>query len=95
MRLKHSFTSSAVVLVFEGRSRKMALTILNDQKLKNIWIEPHPSAIHLTIGVEPLDLNKPLENQTDLIDAAMEDARRLLRYATMVLQAADHPPGPI
>lgn len=86
VRLKHAFTASKMVLIFEGRWRDAALAMLKSQIPPNMELDPHPSAAHLVVGVEPVDLTEPLEKQTDLIDSAMDKARQLLPFAWMVQQ---------
>jgi hypothetical protein len=89
IRLKHSFTASAMVLVFEQHWKEKALKVQSDSIPDNMQIENHPNTLHLVTGVEPVDLTEPVKNQTDLIDSAIEAARRLLPYALMVQQMSD------
>ena len=89
MRLKHRFTTSSVILVFEGRWKDKAHSALSNKlpDPDSMWIKLHDSTLDLVTGTEPIDLTEPVEKQTDLIDAAMEAAQRLLPYATVVQQA--------
>ena len=88
IRLKHSFSRSSVFLVFEKQWNKKARVVLKDGFIPDTtWTEPHDSTLHLVTGTEPIDYTESVESQKDLIDTAMEAARRLLPYATMVQQA--------
>jgi len=88
IRLKHSFSRSSVFLVSEKQWNKKARVVLKDGFIPDTtWTEPHDSTLHLVTGTEPIDYTESVESQKDLIDTAMEAARRLLPYATMVQQA--------
>lgn len=84
---KHRLLHSQMVIIFEKQWRELALNILpNKIPEETMWITHHPSALHLVMGVEPIDLTEPFADQTDLADVAMKAARRLLSYALMVQQ---------
>jgi hypothetical protein len=87
LRLKHSFTSSTVTLVCEGPWKSVASAVLTDIP-NSLWIEPHESTLHLSTKISPIDLQKPVEDQTDIIDEAMEAAHRLFPYAILIQEAA-------
>ena len=86
MRLKHSFTKSSVILVFEGPWRHVALTALANIP-DTMAIEHHERTLDLVTKTQPIDFTSPVEEQTHQIDAAMEAAERLLPYAKQVQQA--------
>jgi hypothetical protein len=88
MRLKHSFTTSSVVLVCEGRWKDLASAALANKIPDTMRIELHPGTLHLIARTEPIDFTEPVEKQSHLIDAAMNAAQQLLPYATRVQQAA-------
>ncbi len=87
MRLKHSFERSSVILVCEAGWKQKALAVLQGKLPDTLWIKLHDKTLDLVTGTEPIDLTQSVESQTDLIDSAMEAARRLLPYAAMVQQA--------
>jgi hypothetical protein len=89
MRLKHSFSNSAVILVFEGLWKDVASGALANNIPNSVWIECHDRALDLVTKTEPIDFTLPVERQTHLIDAAMKAAERLLPYAKLVQQAAN------
>ncbi|OKO70656.1 hypothetical protein [Bradyrhizobium sp. NAS96.2] len=88
MRLVHSFTKSSVILVFEGRWKNVALTILTDLP-DSMRIERHDKTVDLVTSTLPIDFTAPVETQARPIDAAMEAAKQLLPYANLVRQAFD------
>ncbi|MFQ3451760.1 hypothetical protein PMN64_00325 [Bradyrhizobium sp. UFLA01-814] len=88
MRLKHSFTSSAVTLVCEGPWKSIARTALTNNIPGSLSIDVHKGTLHLSTKVSPIDFRKPVEDQTGIIDEVMEAARRLLPYAIAVQEAA-------
>jgi hypothetical protein len=89
MRLKHSFSNSAVILVFEGLWKDVASSALANNIPNSMWIERHDRSLDLVTKTEPIDFTLPVGRQTHLIDTAMEAAERLLPYAKFVQQAAN------
>ena len=74
--------------MFEKQWIKTAGTILAEALSDtDMWITQHPLSLHLAVGVEPVDFNGSFIDQIDLIDLALESARRLLPYASMVQDA--------
>jgi hypothetical protein len=88
MRLKHSFTTSSVALVCEGRWKDLASAALADKIPSSMRIELHTGTLHLITGTEPIDFTEPVEKQTHLIDAAMNAAQQLVPYGVQVHQLA-------
>lgn len=83
--LKHRFIQSQMVLMFEKQWSEKAGSILpRNISNENMWITHHPLSLHLVVGVEPIALTEPFAKQTDLVNLAIEAARRLLPYASMV-----------
>lgn len=86
--LKHSFTQSQIVIIFEKKWKEAAIAVIKENELaEGMWLTLHPSALYLVVGVEPIDLDEPFSNQVDLVDLAIDAARGLLPYAMMVQQA--------
>ncbi|MEI9923052.1 MAG: hypothetical protein WDN50_05505 [Bradyrhizobium sp.] len=85
MRLKHSFITSQVTLVFEGAWKEIASATLTNVP-DYMWIDRHEKTLDLTMKTEPIDFTMPVGNQTYSIDAAMEAAERLLPFAKQVQQ---------
>lgn len=86
MRLKHSFTKSSVTLVCEGSWKEIASAALANIP-DSMSIERHEKTLDLVTRTLPIDFTAPVEEQTHLIDAAMEAAQRLLPFAKQVQQA--------
>jgi len=86
--LKHQFGRSEMVLMFEKQWIKTASNVLSKSLSdEDMWITPQPLSLHLAVGIEPIDFTQSFIDQVDLIDLALESARRLLPYASMVQQA--------